>query len=310
MSRTKKIIAGIIVGIVVLLLGAYMAVDAIAASLLRSEGTAILGVKTDVSSIRLGLFSSKTSVEGLVIANPPGFKRTEFVHLDRADIAASVGTLLSRKINIPTVKIDGLTLDLEQIDDRLNATVIVDHVTKATEGAGEDDEEDEPVHLSIGELEITNITLTASGSIVNLAGGKLDATIPSFVMKNVGTNTEDGDVAGQVISLALSIVMQHIVDHPVKGLSGAAVGSLATAMESVPGLRQLGVGKVLLNVNETLNQGLGKATQGIKDIGGGIGGAISGQLTGLLGDGSDKKDTKDAKKGQGEDADKGKEGGS
>ena len=54
MSRTKKIIAGIIVGIVVLLLGAYMAVDAIAASLLRSEGTAILGVKTDVSSIRLG----------------------------------------------------------------------------------------------------------------------------------------------------------------------------------------------------------------------------------------------------------------
>ena len=67
MSRTKKIIAGIIVGIVVLLLGAYMAVDAIAASLLRSEGTAILGVKTDVSSIRLGLFSSKTSVEVISI---------------------------------------------------------------------------------------------------------------------------------------------------------------------------------------------------------------------------------------------------
>lgn len=305
MSRTKKIIAGIVVAIVVLLLVAYMAVDAIAASVLRSEGTSILGVKTDVSSIRLGLFSPETSVNGLVIANPPGFDKPEFLHLDRGVIAASVGTMLSSSITIPTVKLDGLTLDLEQIDGQLNATVIIDHVTKAT--AGDAGDAGEPVHLTIGELEITNIKLTARGSIVNLAGGKLDATIPSFVMKDVGTKTEGGDIAGQLISLTLSILMQHIMDNPVEGLSGAAVGSVAMAIESVPGLRRLGMGKALVNVNQTLNKGLGKATQGVKDLGEGIGGKISDELTGLIGGGPKKKD---ADKGQDKDKDKGKEGGS
>jgi hypothetical protein len=216
--------------------------------------------------------------------------------------------MLSSSITIPTVKLDGLTLDLEQIDGQLNATVIIDHVTKATAGdAGDAGDAGEPVHLTIGELEITNIKLTARGSIVNLAGGKLDATIPSFVMKDVGTKTEGGDIAGQLISLTLSILMQHIMDNPVEGLSGAAVGSVAMAIESVPGLRRLGMGKALVNVNQTLNKGLGKATQGVKDLGEGIGGKISDELTGLIGGGPKKKD---ADKGQDKDKDKGKEGGS
>ena len=289
MTRTKKIIAGIIVTIVVLLLAAYMSVDAIAASVLRSEGTTILGVKTDVASIRLGLFGAQTSVKGLSIANPEGFDKPEFVHLDRVDIAASVFTLLSSTIDIPTVKLDGLTLDLEQVGDRLNATVIVDHVAKAIDVDDDDDDEGDPVKLNIGVLEITNIKLTASGSIVNLAGGRLDATIGSFSLKDVGTNTNGDDVTEQVVSLALEIVLKHIKDNPVRGLSGAAVGSLATALGKVPGFRELGAGKVLLDVNRKLNEGLGRATQGVKDLGGGIlddvsdligGGSKAGDATG------------------------------
>jgi hypothetical protein len=302
MSRTKKIIAGIIVAILVLVLGGFMFIDAIAASVLRSQGTSLLGVQTNVSSIRLGLLTQETSLTGLSIANPKGFGKPEFVHIDKMDIAASVGTMLSSTIDIPTVTIDGLALDLEQIDDRLNATVIVDHVTKATASAdGTADSNADPVHLTIGELSITNIKLTASGSIVNIAGGRLDTTIPSITIQNVGTKTEGGDIAGQAISLALSILMKHIMDNPVQGLSGAAVGSVATALEAIPGLRTLGVGKALLDVNRTLNDGVSKARQGLKDVGGSLTGGLSDLIGGGKKKGEGNDDTSADDKGEGND---------
>ncbi|MCH2136159.1 MAG: AsmA family protein [Phycisphaerales bacterium] len=279
MTRTRKIIAGLIVAVLILLLVAFMSIDAIAASVIRSQGTTILGVKTDVSSVKLGIFSDDTQIRGLKIANPEGFEKPDFVQLTSADIAASIGTMLSDKIEIPTVILQGLTLDLEQIDDRLNANVIVEHVSAAT-SSETSTEPSERVHLNIGKLEIHDIRLTATGSIVNLAGGKLDAEIPSFTMENVGTKTEEGDITSQVVSLALSILLKHIQDNPVQGLSGAAVGSIATALESVPGLRKIGVGKALLEVNRGLNEGLGKATDEIKNLGDNIGEGLGGLLGG------------------------------
>jgi hypothetical protein len=279
MSRTKKILAGIIVGLIIVVGGLYMAIDTIVASVLRSEGTSVLGVQTQVESVKLGLFRPSTEIRGLTIANPEGFSRPNFVHVDRAEISATVGTMLSSDIQIPLVVIDGLTLDIEQINEKLNIDVIVENVKRHAHASqspdtGADDNDD--VKLNIARLEIRNITLTASGSIVNLAGGSLDTTIPSFTMDNVGTNTDDGELSGQIISLALSILLQHIADNPVKGLGNAAVGTMATALDSIPGLRSIGVSSALLKVNAKLNRGLEKATGGVKNVGKALGGLLDG----------------------------------
>ena len=279
MSRAKKILAGVIVGLIIVIGGLYMSIDTIAASVLRSEGTSVLGVKTQVESVKLGLFRPSTSIRGLTIANPEGFDKPDFLHVDRAEISATVGTMLSADIQVPLVAIDGLTLDIEQINDKLNVDVIVDHVKQQAHASkspdtGADDNDD--VKLNIARLEIRNITLMASGRIVNLAGGTLDTTIPSFTMDNVGTNSDDGELSGQIVSLALSILLQHIADNPVKGLSSAAVGTMASALDAIPGLRQIGVSSAMLKVNAGLNKGLEKATGGVKDVGKALGGLLDG----------------------------------
>jgi len=274
MSKWKKIVGAVIIAVVVLALVAYMAVDTIAASLIRTEGSALLGVSTQVDTVRLGLLEERTSIRGLTVANPTGFERANFVQIAEATIEASLSTMLGDDINIPTVRVDGLVLDLEQINDSLNADVIVNHINAST--ASEFKQTRDPVQLNIASLEITNITLHARGSIVNIAGGKIDAEIPSFTMANVGTKTDDGEVSAQIVSLALSIVLQHIAENPVKGLSSAAVGSIASTLDKIPGLRQIGVSKVLLDVNRGLNDTLEKAGEGVKGIGDAIGGLLGG----------------------------------
>jgi len=286
MSKWKKIVGAVVIGVVVLALVAYMAVDTIVASLIRTEGSTLLGVPTQVGSVRLGLLEEHTTLRGLTVANPKGFERAHFVQIAEATIEASLGTMLGDDINIPTVRIDGLVLDLEQINDSLNADVIVNHINAST--ASEFKQTRDPVQLNIASLEITNITLHARGSIVNIAGGKIDAEIPSFTMVNVGTKTDDGEVSAQIVSLVLSIMLQHIADNPVKGLSSAAVGSIASALDKIPGLRQIGVSKVLLDVNRGLNDTLEKVGKGVKGIGDAFGGLLGGNNV------KDAEDAKDA----------------
>ncbi|MCH2138013.1 MAG: hypothetical protein MK074_03055 [Phycisphaerales bacterium] len=264
MKRWKKIMLGTTLGVVGLTGLALISADSIAAGVVRTQGTATLGVKTAVRSVSLGIIQPRTTVHDLVIENPSGFDRPHFVQIESAMIEASLATLVSDRIEIPLVEIDGLMLDLEQIDHRLNADVIVKHVQSVTETGKAND--GPAVELNIGLLRITNIRLYARGSMVNLAGGTVDATIPSFEMKHVGTDTKDGRIAEQIASLSLSIVLQHIAENPVEGLSGASVGAIATALEQIPGIRQIGVGKALLDVNAGVNDGIKAIGDGLRGI--------------------------------------------
>ena len=270
MKRWKRVVAGFIVGLVVLVAGAFMSVDAIAKSLVQSQGTQLLGVTTTVDSVSVGVLKTPTVVRGLTVANPEGFARPTFAAIGSATIDASLTTLTSRDIEIPSVIVDGLTLDLEQVNDRLNADVIVAHIGAAGKPNGEGDApagdttaDSAGSSLNIKRLEIRNIHLHAEGSIVNIAGGILNAEVPSFVLENVGTSSDDSEIAEELVSLTVGIVLQHIAENPVKGLSNATVGSIASAIEVIPGLKQVGVSKVLLDVHRGVHEGLEQATHGI-----------------------------------------------
>jgi hypothetical protein len=72
----------------------------------------------------------------------------------------------------------------------------------------------------------------------------------------------------------LAVLMRHIAENPIQGLSGAAVGTIATTLENIPLLDQTGVGRklgsVLTGANRTLTEGLQGVGDGLKGIGGGL----------------------------------------
>ncbi len=277
MKLFKRIL--IIVGIIVVLLlvGTYIAIDMIARGAIDSAGTSIFGVPVNVNSVRLAVFTSDTSMQGLTIANPTGFKKTNFIEVEDAAIQASLTTMLSSNIDIPLVHITGFKVDLEQINQRMNASEIVANIEKATAPDSNAPASD-PIDFNIEKLVIENIELTASGSIVNIAGGHLDAKIPRLELKDLGTKTNGDQLADHLISMMLNVVLQHIADHPIQGLSGAAVGSVAMALEKIPILGDTGVGYKIGNAikgaNSSINKGFQDVGKGLKGIGNGLGGVL------------------------------------
>ncbi len=271
MKLVWRILIGIVLVLILLVVIAYIAIDVIARTVVDREGTAVLGVPTSVSSVHMAVFTAGSRLKDLTIANPPGFKMPNFIEVKEARIETNLGTLLSSNIEIPMVHITGLTIDLEQIDDRMNASMIVKNVDQNT--ATPDDKSD-PVDFNIQTLVMEDIHLTASGSIVNIAGGHLDTKIPRLEFHKLGTKTDGDQLAHQLISMMLSILIQHIAENPIQGLSGAAVGSVATALENIPILDQTGVGRKLGSVLTGANRDLGKGLKGVGDGLKGIGGSL------------------------------------
>jgi len=283
MKLFKRIAMIAVVVIIVLSIGVYFAIDLIARNLVDTQGTAVLGVQTSVSSVGLGVFSSETSFSELTIANPEGFEKPNFIEIREASLGAGLGTLVSSDIEIPLVTITGLTVDLEQIDGRMNASIIVKNVDTNT---ATPDDKDDPMSFNIKKLVITDIHLTASGSIVNIAGGKLDTKIPRLELTNLGTKTDGDQLSHQLISMMLGVLMKHIAENPIQGLSGVAVGTVLTAIENIPVLGSSGPAGKISDVLKGAGSGL---TEGVKDLGKGLNG-VGERLGDLLGEGDKKHD--------------------
>ena len=121
-----SIIAGVLLLLVIVL---YLSVDSIARYAIRTEGSS-LGSRDSAESVDLGIFRDSTTITGLSIANPSGFKEEYLLQVDEFYIGSSLGNFLSSSIEIPLVQLKKMHFDLEQIDDRMNVTEVVDNVAK------------------------------------------------------------------------------------------------------------------------------------------------------------------------------------
>jgi hypothetical protein len=270
MKLFKRIALIVVLVVIVAVIGVYVGIDMIARNVVDSQGTAIFGVPTNVSSVRLAVFSNGSKIQDLTIANPSGFKEPNLIKADDARIEANLGTPLSSDTQIPLVHVTGLTVDLEQIDDRMNASISVKNVSDNTSTP---DDTDDPTTVNVQRLVIENIHLTASGGIVNIAGGHLDTKIPRLELSNLGTETDGDQLSHHLVSILLGVLMKHIAENPIQGLSGVAVGSVVTAIENIPLVGQTGaaksVGGLLKGVSGGLSEGVGDISKGIKDLLGG-----------------------------------------
>ncbi len=280
--------------VLVVVIGAYFAIDQIARSIVGSQGTSVLGVPTSVSSVRLAVFSAESGFTELTIANPEGFQKPNFIEIKQAEFSASVGTLLSSNIDIPLVHIKGLTLDLEQIAGNTNADAIIKNINANTK---EPDDVDDPMKFNIKKLIIEDIRLTASGSIVNIAGGKIDTKIPRIELSNLGTETDGDQLSQQLISMMLGVLMKHIAENPIQGLSGAAVGTIVTGIESIPILGSSQAGRTLGQLLMGANRGINSGVQGIGEKLNGVGKGIADLFSDDPKSDDDKKSDDDPKNG-------------
>ena len=190
----KKIM---LIGVVVIVLavagGAYYfltQLNAIVERQIEKIGSQVTGTKVSVSSVDIKLREGSGAINGLVIANPPGYKADYAFRMDKILLDIDPKSVLKDPIVIDEVLIDSPVAVSEFTE--MAKSNILDIKNNATSGkkkksqpsSTEEKKDTEPIRLRIKKLTIKGVTLNYDAEA--LGGKKGSETVPAIYKTNIG----------------------------------------------------------------------------------------------------------------------------
>jgi len=155
-ARRVLLALAILVGLLLAVIAALprlLSFDSVRARLVAAAESA-LHRKVEARSIRLQIFPSLgAGAEGVVVRNGPGWETPSLLEAERVSVRLAFWPLLSRRIEVRRVVLDGATLTIER-DPK--GTLNVDDLSSAEPGRAAIDSGDaESASIRIGDVEVT-----------------------------------------------------------------------------------------------------------------------------------------------------------
>lgn len=297
-----KMIKRIVVLLIVVVVGAgvigYITIDKLTKAGIEQGGTYAMGVDTKLDGVHLGLLSGSLSMKGLSVANPEGFKSDYFLSMEDGSVQVSLGSLMSDKIVIPSLTLNGIDIALEKDKGTSNYQVILDNLAKLSgPEEGEPAEPAEGKRFVVNELIITDVNVRAEV----IGGMSVPVYIPEIRLTDIGSDSDKGvllrDLSGIIVTAILSTVVQQAGDILPAGITDGLAGGLASVGELGDfGMEVIGdvtsqAGEIAGQAAEQLEQGAQQATEAAKQVGEEASKAVeklSEGLGGLFGGNKDK----------------------
>ena len=288
MTRRKKI--GILGGVVL----ALFVIGMLLINTILSAGTRLalvqggeyaLGVPTEVDDVDLRIFRGRARIQGLRIANPPGFEKPNFLEAGRIEARVRWSTVLSPPVEVEYAETWDLFLDLDQRGEKANYDILAAHASKAfpSDPAETDPAPAEPpeadAEAGASTVVIDRLTLTRIKVRMATEEDIIQASIPQIELKNVGG--EEGVTVSQLNVVIVQAIVDSILENPrmmpklmrrqlgawrrkidVGSYGGKTIGVLTSTTEKVSG-KILDVGKDL--------------EKGIEGAAGRLGGSLFGE---------------------------------
>lgn len=283
--------------VVVAVVIVYVRLNSIVEYVVESQGTQQMNLATLLDGADVGLVGGEVELDGLTIANPPGFTAEHLFSMDEVEVKAPFKQLRGNPKRISRITLDEPKLVVERsADGKFNFKAAIDQMPKSptpsepqkpAEPAGEE------VKVVIDELTVKDATVVVRHGL-KLPGlaPEITVTVPTVVMKNIGNDesARNGaairDVAQQVItvlaanasnSTALPAELRELMNLDVKALQaelGKRLGAEAQkrVAAAVPGElgKQLGElvadpNALMNDPNEALEAARGKAEDAARD---------------------------------------------
>ncbi|MBU0982240.1 MAG: hypothetical protein KKA42_00090 [candidate division Zixibacteria bacterium] len=195
MFRTTVLV--VLAVVVVGLAAAYFMRNVLVAQGIEAGSSYALGVETDLASAEVEIMGGSLELNDFEVKNPEGFEADNIMSLRRGKLMVDAGSILDEEVFVDSFIIEGVTLNLEQIDTRGNYKVLLDNIKRL----GLETSEDESTRkLRIGYVAIRDIQV--SGSLTAL-GKKYDKSyaVDGFTLKNVG-----GDAGATIPQVTTELV--------------------------------------------------------------------------------------------------------
>lgn len=262
----RKTLLTVLLLIVVVLAIVYFSIDSIIRSKVVAAAHDTTGQTTTLDAAKLSIMGGKLTLSKLDIANPKDFSMPQFLQMGSCSVTVNTGSLLSNKVVVPEILIDGTTLTLEQLGPdkgfKNNLNEIINYVQKQR---GQAEAKPATATGEAGkskELEITKLKLTNTKLVVKMLGAKDLALDLGPIELDHPTNPDGrlpklADVIGKVL---LHIASQAVNDQRIPGAFRDSLKNLDKFIQQdvVKNLQ-----KSLGDVGKNLDQGLKDATKNL-----------------------------------------------
>ncbi len=227
----------------------YLSIDGIIKSQVQTRATAALGVQTLLQNANLNVFGGTLTLNGLAVANPPGFPGPYLLTMGTGTITVNTGTLLSSTIQIPEIYLDNVQINVDQSGLSSNLGDVLANANKYSAASGATNKSGKPSptakssggrRLAIGEIVIPKCAVTLQMAVAKgTPGAAVTFNLHQIVIK------KPLDANGRPLRLAdlttviVGQIAQQIAQNPhLPSALGNAIGNSSNVI-----LR--GIGNVL-----------------------------------------------------------------
>lgn len=247
----------LIVGVVIF---AFSRIDSLFKLAVEKGGTYAMGVETKLASADVKLASGTVSMSGLTVDNPAGYKSDKFLGLGSSTIQVSPQSVSQPVIEVPTLRMSDIRVNLEKANGKANYKVILDNLSKLS-----GDKSSTPPKSSgsekkfiINEVDITNVVVHVD---LIPEGGQLtqvDVPIERVNLKNVGTASK-GLPAGELAQVIVKAVLAVAIDKGGGLIPTDILTDLQSQLAQLGDLQSMGIA-----VEGKLNEAAAKTAEDLK----------------------------------------------
>lgn len=204
MKKSLKVVWVALLVVLILSAVVAIAVDIFAKRALKTgievAATEALNVGVSVGKVDLQIFAGKLGISNLLIDNPPGYRYDKLLELKEARIKANLKSLLGQRVDIEEVKLDGMTIFIEQKgvfgNNLKDVTKTVSERAAARRSAQAGGQEAEGKsgelgkRLHINKLEMSNVTVKVKLLPVPGKADTITFNLDPIVMTGLGSDNE------------------------------------------------------------------------------------------------------------------------
>jgi hypothetical protein len=275
----KKILIKILVAILIVVVVAAALVHFLGDRALKvgieTAATKVLGVGVTVGDISLSLLKGTLDLNNLMVSNPAGYEHPNLLELGNGHVDVGVMSLLGDTVNIEDIRLDGITVVIEQKGLSNNLNVVLASLPaggakeakpkeKAAEGA-------EGKKLQIANLEVTNVKVKVKLLPIPGRSDTIELSLAPIKMTNLGSG-EKMDTA-KLTEKVLSAIAKGVAQEGAGVLPKELVGPLKSTLTEKgavfveTGKKVLGesteLGKDVLDKSKGIGEGAVDALKGI-----------------------------------------------
>ena len=216
-----RIAVGLVVFLVALVMFLWLLLDWTVATTVRNVAPVFTGTEVELKSVSIGIFSGQVELKGFKVANPKGFAHKYAFELDKFICRVDLTTVLTDKIIVEEVTIDGMLADYEmslngsnlaQIQKNVESTLgIADSKSADSDAKAKDQPAKANPKVVIRKLSVSGI---------KLASGVIKLPLPPITLTDLGENTL-GEVIDKFYVALMKSVGSALSGEAFKGIGNA-----------------------------------------------------------------------------------------